>query len=109
MKKKKPVVKKKTVDLTSDFGIIKLPEKPPVVPEPVLPLKVSTPDPKFILLRSERLDDNLVEDMYAMDLPSNGCLVRTIWTGNDGQFINATMFHVPNMGIRNGRLMRSLV
>ena len=102
MKKKKPVVKKKIVEVPE-------PIIAPVVPEPVLPLKVSTPDPKFILLRSERLDDNLVEDMYAMDLPSNGCLVRTIWTGNDGQFINATMFHVPNMGIRNGRLMRSLI
>jgi len=66
-----------------------------------------TPEIPFVLV-SKSTHGKITECIYANDLRGAGCLVRSIWFKENMEVQSATMFHLPGMCVREGKLVRSM-
>ena len=73
--------------------------------EPVVPVK---PVSDFKFISSEVIDGGIEERIYVRDMRGAGVLIRTVWM-DGGKVISVSMFHVHDMGLREGKLVRSMI
>lgn len=75
--------------------------------KPAKPVEPAKPVSDFKFISSEIIDGGIEERTYALDMRGNGALVRTVWMKGE-DVVSVSMVHVTNMGIREGKLVRSL-
>jgi hypothetical protein len=67
------------------------------------------PKSRFTQIAAEKNDDNSISIISAWDIPLAGVVMRTLHLGPNGQAIGITEVFIPNAGIRDGKIVRSMV